>query len=498
MNAYIPLLVIPVILLLVLLLVGIEVIRAIRDYGLVLIILRMLYGRHYTGRYHTNATFWRSSNGKVQGNPRYHMAKRYHRAGYHNLARSLLYISLIILTGYGMVVDRKVTEGASGIALVGALGLWTYVTVKRLRRWYNNRTVVSPMAKGLALIADTSEESMEKAIELVPNFHAIESGRLGTIKFPETFIASEGQMETAGSYIERRFPKPVEVEWSHKKGPTVILRAIKPFPKEILFRDHLDEIEACKPGTYIGGFDRRLEPEILSHLTDFPMKGYCMNTGTGKTVRVLTTAAQVLGNDPLCSLVGFDVKQVSLEPLKGIPGVTIYSDPFNLAEMWSGWYGIKQIMDDRYKVKKANPKATFPHLWVFLEEGNTFAVLIRGYYLNELRQKGDPAAPKIWYEAIAPVLWQGREVGIFVNAMLQNFLEKYFGNMSLRPAFNTIGMAGYKPGQYRTIIGSTPVPACQSGQGRMLICEPDREVWVQGLYDDPSYLVEWVKDKRGV
>ena len=498
-NPMLALILIPIsVIAMVLALVIGEIIRAIREHGLWLLILRSLIGRHYSGHYHTNATFWRSSNGKVRGNPVYHMCKRYHRAGIHNLSRSLLYITIVITSIYGMTVNRQLTIGGIAIVLLILAGLWLFVTARKARRWYNNRTVVSPMAKGLAVIVDTSEAAMEKAIRLKPDFHGIHVGELGRIKFPETFVATEGQMDTATGYIERRFPKPIEVEWSHKKGPTVIIRAVAPFPGKILFRDHLDDIEACHPGTYVGGYDRRKEPVILSHNGDMPMKGYCMNTGTGKTTRVLSTAAQVLANDPESTLVGFDVKQVSLEPLRGIPGVTIYSDPFNLAEMWAGWYDLKAEMDARYALKKAGTQTVFPIKWVFLEEGNTFAVLIKGYYVNELRQKGEPAAPKIWYEAIAPILWQGREVGIYVNAMLQNFLEKYFGNMSLRPAFNTIGMAGYKPGQYRTIVGNSSVPACQSGQGRMLICEPDREVWVQGLYDDPHYLVNYIRDKRGV
>lgn len=475
-----------------------EVRRAIKKDGLGLLVIRSLIGRHYSGHYHTNATFWRASNGKVRGNPTYHMCKRYHRAGIHNLARSLLYISLVALMSYGLIVETVLTSGITVTALFALGATWMVLTARKLQKWYNNRTVVSPMAKGLAVIVDTSEAAMEKAIQLKPNFHAIEVGELGRIKFPETFVATDGQKETTSTYIEQRFPKPIEVEWSHKKGPTVILRAIKPFPEKVWFHDRLSDIEACKPREYIGGYDRHGEPVILSHRGDFPMKGYCMNTGTGKTTRVLTTAAQLLGNDATCFLTGFDVKQVSLEPLRGIPGVTIYSDPFNLSEMWDGWYNLKDEMDKRYAEKKATGVCTWPDHWIFLEEGNTFAVLIKTYYQNERRQKGESANPAIWYEAIAPILWQGREVGMFVNAMLQNFLEKYFGNMSLRPAFNTIGMAGYKPSQYRTIVGNSTVPACQRGQGRMLICEPDREVWVQGLYDENRYLVEYATRKRAM
>src|SRR5215475_8393233 len=124
---------------LVILLIIVEIIRAIREHGLWLIILRSLIGRHYSGHYHTNATFWRSSNGKVRGNPTYHMWKRYHRAGVLNLGRSLLYISLVALTGYGLVISRSITVLVVAIALLILVGIRMVKTARKARRWYRNR-----------------------------------------------------------------------------------------------------------------------------------------------------------------------------------------------------------------------------------------------------------------------------------------------------------------------------------------------------------------------
>lgn len=482
---------------LVLLLIIGEIKRAIEEHGIWLLVLRMLIGRHYSGTNYTNATFWRDSNGKVQGHPRYHLAKRHHRAGIKNLGRSLLYLCLVSLIGYGLIVDTTLT-GVMTAAFLSGMLIWLIVrTVRKARSWHSNKTLVSPMAKGLAQITDQAESDVEKAITMKPNWQAIKAGEIANIRFPDSFLGSDGVTEAIEKYVERRFPKPVELSWKTTAPIYLYVKVDRPFPSKILFSHHLDIIEECRPGTYVGGFNKKGDPEILDHTKDFPMKGYCMNTGTGKTVRVLATAAQILGNDPYARLTGFDVKQVSLGPLKGIPGVTIYDDPFNMGEMWKGWYDIKEEMDRRYALKKAGTQTTFPHWWIFLEEGNTFAILIKGYYLNSLREKGQPAAPPIWYEAIAPILFQGREVGIFVNALLQNFMEKFFGNMSLRPAFSTIGMAGFKPSQYRTIVGNNSVPAIQRGQGRLLISEPDREVWVQGLYDDVDILMEYASRHRG-
>lgn len=481
---------------LVLLMVA-EVVRVIRDRGIWMLIIGIMIGRHYSGHHHTNATFWRDSNGKVKGNPQYRVASRHHRAGVKNLGRALLALWILIILTYGEIRNYRLTSILAVSGVLFCMGLWCLRTYRKARKWYRNRTIVSPLAKGLAPIADTSEADMERAITLRDDWREKPVGDIGQIRFPDTFLGSEGETQVVDNYIQRRFPRLIETEWNYKKM-TVIIRAVQPFPDLIRFSDRLSDIQACKPREYIGGYDKRNEPVILSHAGDAPMKGYCMNTGTGKTVRVLSTAAQLLSNDPYSTFVGFDVKQVSLLPLEVVPGVTIYNDPFNMREMWDGWYEILAEMNRRYEEKKRTGTYTGGDKYIFLEEGNTFAILIKSYYMNERRDKGQPANPPIWSEAIAPILFQGREVGIFVSAMLQNFMEKYFGNMSLRPAFNTIGMAGFKASQYRTIVGQSPAPKCIGGQGKLLICEPDREVWVQGLYDNIEWLMQYATERRSI
>lgn len=460
---------------------------------------RLLTGRHYTGNHHTTATFLRDSDRKVTGNPNFRVTKRHHRAGWKNLIRSLACLTVISATGYGLTSNFWLTVALGSTAIALLIGWKLAIVIKRGRTWLRNRPTIAPLAKGLSSISGMHEADMEKSIKLRPDWTTVKRGEIGTVSFPDTFHADDSQRPAVEGLITRRFPVPVDFDWHTTKSPQyVIIKAAPPLPKTILFRDRLADIEKCKRREYVAGYDRNGKAVILSHRGDKPMKAFSMNSGTGKSMRILVTAAQILGNDKDAQLTGFDTKRVSLEALRGIPGVTVHSDPANMGDMWQGWYSLKAEMDRRYKAYQQDPTAveSFPDHWIFLDEGNDFSVQIKAYYLNELRDKGGPAQPPIWYEAIAPILWQGREVGMFVCAMLQNFMEKYFGGMSLRPSFGTVGMAGYKPSQYKTIVGTSPAPQCQSGQGRLLISEPEREVWVQGLMDSKEYLTEYAARNR--
>src|SRR5215469_1872210 len=415
MNALIPVAaIIGAVLLLAPVIMLADVLRSISRRGIFTVLLGVYFGRHHSGHHHTTATFWRDSDTTIQGNSSHHIVRRHHRAGWKNLCRSLLYTLLVMLTGYGLIVQPIITIVLFTTSATCLVALWLISTIRKARRWYVNKALISPLATGLAPILQLAPSDMEKAITMSPGWHEKKVGELGRILIPDTYIGEDDPL--IERYIERRFPVPVEVTWHQKHPITVIIKADQPFPSVIRFEDRIADIEACKPGEYIAGYDKKGEPVVLSHNGDMPMKGYCMNTGTGKTVRVLSTAAQVLHNDSTCELVGFDVKQVSLAPLKGIPGVTIYDNPFEMGEMWEGWYAIKADMDQRYALKKSGQQTQFPVKWIFLEEGNTFAILIKSYYMTERREKGEPANAPIWSEAIAPILYQGREVGIYVNA----------------------------------------------------------------------------------
>jgi hypothetical protein len=302
------------------------------------------------------------------------------------------------------------------------------------------------------------EADMEKAVTLVPNWLDVKRGTLGEIVFPDTFHANEGERTHTENLVQSRIPKPVELLWRTNKMPIkATIVTAPPLPGRIDFLSKVGDLKKCVRGTYVAGYDKEDKAYVLSHMNDWPMKGYSMNTSTGKSTLLRCITAQLLHNEPNARVIAWDTKRVSLNCFFGIPGFTLYNDPRNMAAMWKGWEDLKAEMDRRYQLLDADPTLEFDPIYAFLEEGNDFAIKLKVFWKKvkkgELGSKD--ANPSLWFD-IAEVLFQGREVGIYVTAVEQLFLDKYFGGMSLRGSFGTIGMAGFKPQLFKTINGVSP------------------------------------------
>lgn len=483
--------------------------RFISEHGIEIIFMRLLIGRqagHHHRQRNTNATFWRDSDGKTYGRVTTRVSKRHHRAGYKNLLRAIGYIFGSVGFIYGLITNWLITVILTGLLFVTLITIKIIRTITKARNWYRTKNITAPLAAAMSTIAELEDADMEKAINVIPEFLEIERGEIGRITFPDGFHANDAQKEVTSKLVKSRFPVPVELKWKttpdpeNKKGKLIVARIVTapPLPRMVHFNDHLEGIEALGWGEYIIGIDGGADETILSHNSDRVMKAFSMNSNCGKTVMLGSIGAQLLGNDPNSDLTGFDVKRVSLEFMKDIPGCTIFSDPKNMEAMWDGWYALKNEMERRYELKQAGKQTVFPRHYIFLEEGNTFATKINAYYKYERRQKGEGLIAPIWYDAIAPILWEGREVGFYVVAVLQNFMERYFGNISLRPAFGTIGMAGFKPNQFNTIVQTRPIPECQEGHGRIYIVDGTMQKWVQGLYGTECEFKEYAMRNRHV
>lgn len=461
-------------------------------------VICLLIGRSIFGDHHTNATFFKDSNGKTFGVARRRVTKRHHRAGYKNLIRSLGILAFMVGAAIGLVVKMWVMAGLLA-AMLAFVCWWEGRKGYRAWRMYRqNKTVVTPMAKALSSIPQMQDDDMKASVKMRDKWLQVERGELGRVFFPDAFHANDVEREAVNRLIEARMPKPVEVKW-HRAVPIYArIMTAPPLPGKIPFQDRLAEIQKCKPGEWVAGFDKGDKAYVLSHNGDYAMKAFSMNPATGKSSTLRMAAAQLLHNDPRARLFVFDTKQVSLMCMEGIPGVYVYSDPEKMGSMWDAWEWIYTEMRQRYQEKKAG-KTDFEDIYVFMEEENDFSVQIKNYYLKSIKQglpKPAPANPTIWPERIAPVMWQGREVRIFIVCVAQNLMDRYFGQMSLRPAFSTIGMAGFKPQAVKTIIGSPAETAYQDGQGRICLFEGRRETWVQAPYADEPYLRSYATQGR--
>jgi hypothetical protein len=52
-------------------------------------------------------------------------------------------------------------------------------------------------------------------------------------------------------------------------------------------------------------------------------------------------------------------------------------------------------------------------------------------------------------------------------------------------------MAAYKRNQWTRVVGTTPVPDCRIGPGKIMMVNGSDQRWVQGFFDDHEFLREY-------
>src|SRR5208283_3723394 len=178
----------------------------------------LLTGRSVWGDHHTNATFFKDPNGKTYGIARRRVTKRHHRAGGKNLVRSLGVVMFVLGSVIGLAVRFWITAGLLVAMLVGVCYWYGRKGWYAWKMYRQNKTVITPMAKALAAIPQMQDDDMKASVKMRDKWMNVTRGELGRVFFPDGFHADDMECDAASSLIERRIPKPVEVQW-HKQVP---------------------------------------------------------------------------------------------------------------------------------------------------------------------------------------------------------------------------------------------------------------------------------------
>jgi hypothetical protein len=313
----------------------------------------------------------------------------------------------------------------------------------------------------------------------------------GSMQLPDHFTALDKQRDVFEQIVRAHTEGKVSFHWSTTTHPRFVewTPQVEHLPRRVRFRDYVTRLEGMALGDFGLGVDITGSVYIESHNGDTPWNLRSIGSGGGKSHSFLVKAAQIMHNDPLAELYCFDTKGISFEDLEGLPGVHLFNDPQNnMGAIYQGWYTLAGIMRDRYSAvreKRARPE-DFHNIWILLDEGNDQAIHLKKYY-EKNKQRGDPAQPLVWSEAISSLVLLGRQVNMRGEMMFQNMTDKVMGGISLRDAFGYYIMGMYTPNQFSRIVGN-PVPELQTGVGRMIACKGKDRTWVQGFYDDPDWL----------
>lgn len=321
----------------------------------------------------------------------------------------------------------------------------------------------------------------------------------GSLELPDSFSAVQRKREPVEELIRAHTDGKLKFTWATTVTPRMLqwVPVVEHrLPTLVRFRDYLDEIEALPARDFGLGVRADKSMYVQSHRGDFPMWCDFMGSGCGKSTKFLVKAAQVAHKDPLADIYCIDTKQISFEPLHGIPGIHIYDNPVTgMREIWDVFYTLAGILESRYTAVREgrNRLSDFRDIWVFCDEGNHLGGKLKNYHTKVLHESG--ASPAIWAEAIAPLLQQGRQGNIFCEFMFQDLTDRAMGGQSLKFAFSGYCAAGFLPAQFARTIGN-PAEECLEGPGKMLVCQGNRRTWVQGFYDDEQWLHDYALENR--
>lgn len=415
-----------------------------------------------------------------------------HRPRHHRAAIRVATPAAALAAAYGMIADEAATvySAAAAAVAVTLAAAWTGVRRRRQRR--HDRRVIAPMAASLAAVIGTAPAQARAAVHL-PHPGTDPRGHLGHIELPDAYPAGVDARKAVEHVISTHLPWDVDVSWRTAGKPKRVMISAAPKPPEVVpFASVMDEIARCAPGVILIGIDRHSDPFRWSlNDGDDPHGGFSVGSGRGKSTFLNISGAQILHQDPAATITGIDPKMSSFDPITGVPGVTLANDPRDIPGMWNTVAQYKKQMDERIEAKKANPTLEFPVSLLFIDEVNMFASMSAAYW----REQDEKGTPPVWMD-IAAVLWMGRFVhchGILVGQRLD---DKATGGVGLRDSLGFRGLAGYRPNQWKMLIGTTPIPKSQRQRGRWIYSDGQEETWVQNIMATPQEIRAYAMEGR--
>ncbi|MFJ3914476.1 hypothetical protein [Streptomyces vinaceus] len=347
---------------------------------------------------------------------------------------------------------------------------------------------------------------------LLPELLAAPDARI-VVRLPWTFRGSDLEKMNLLALFNSRLPG----EWSPRRWDftsqhhSVVLGHKPPpappkpepvCPDRVGFFDPdiQEAIAQTKKGQVVIGKDA-FGQIIIKELGDGETPHWALSVGTGggKSAFSQMVIAQLIRQG--YHIIAVDVKRVSVENYKNVPGVHIYNDPNAPQDMRRAIDWFKDEIDARTAVKEEERATEFPGLLLLVEESNEFADISREWWDDNRKAKADEFGPA---ERAADPIWgtvaSGARLGRFVHgnilAVFQDLRDQALGGKGLRNLFRLKFMGNYNTNQWKNVIGTTPVPDSVDKAGRMMIVEGNSQYWVQTCFAEPEELTAWALEQR--
>lgn len=459
------------------------------------VLFRFLAGMHLDGKRRSDATFWADGTQGVShwfAGPDGSWWAR--RAGWK---RALIrWAAVAFMVGWWRW--RHATEWV--LVLIGGpgAGIGVYRAVNGVRMWQHRRHVERPIAAALAPYLGTAPRQVAAGLEIVSHYEDSAGGeRIAALTLPDDWDATPDRRTRVAGLFHDRLGVDVTPRWRTNVYPMVAEFTRSPTPPEMVrFADIRTLLDSCPRDKILLGMD----PSRKVRYGDLALEDphWIANAGSrrGKTSLILLYVAQLLrqattqeipAGSPPCSqerVTGIDPKQISLDALVGVPGVTIYSDPRDIEGMWEGIKNFRKFTEERFVALKEDKTVQFRRSALVIDEINQFAAMTAMHW-RATKQKGDPPIAPVWND-LALVAWMGAQAKCNILAVGQDLKQDSIGG--LRNSFGVRLLAGFTPQQYMFLVGLRPVLKSQKPRGRFLWFEGGELTWLQLVFGTPE---EW-------
>ncbi|MFJ8629010.1 hypothetical protein ACIRD3_40020 [Kitasatospora sp. NPDC093550] len=309
------------------------------------------------------------------------------------------------------------------------------------------------------------------------------------LELPPEFVGHDAERAGLDALVNSRIPGDWVSRWHLMEGPHYAVWTHRPPPKptpeppdavDINDPRIVAALAKLGPEEFILGLEENHEALIRKMAGELAHWAFSVGTGGGKSAKLQWLAVQMLMKRG--TIIGVDPKMVSLKPLRGIPGVHLYTDPQNGLDMRRVIDWLAEVATARFYEKEQGLRAAFDPIYLILEESNELAVLLKQVWDKTRIKTGEDkesAADPIWRESVGKILRLGRDANIHIVAVFQDFKDNEFGGMSLVPLFRLKSLGNYEERQWKRIFGSVPMPPNKDHAGRMAVVAEGKAVRYQ-------------------
>ena len=463
-------------------------------------------GKALNGHVYTDATFWHGHN-KVVGAATGHCPPFQKLPGWKRrlLRNGPFLLPGALLASWWLTVTALAVLAACWIALrhtgSGRRVLERLHPLAMFRR-------VQDMAMSLSGVAGVSAAVVQKGLVLKKDYTTTEPGEhVLTWYPPRGFKGTGGEKSAVEGVLSSRIGFAMAASWDMSAArPVMTMARTRDLPALVYFDP------ASVPGGPQAEAQRRVAADVRAKVEALPEHKTAigvddhgslvcwdwaienphglLNAGSrhGKTEAMMGMVAQVLRKGGRVTYV--DVKRVSIQGMKGTPGLTLIDNPRDMPAMWLAIAQWGKELDERIDARTKDPTLEFDRDLLVIEEVNQFSEMCDEFWETWPEEDEEWRGTILWKPKRAkriPPIWRVIKHGVWEGAFAKKNVLLAGQNIEYRTVAgvrNSIGMrmmGAYQPQNWDQLVRTKPTPPAPMVKGRWCMVNGSTQTWFQAF-----------------